>query len=281
MLVLLVILYFFHNFIPGANPAPTSLPISASQPSDSFTFAARQNIPDLELCKTCSNMRSTWNIAWSCLSTTFICTWVTVHPDVPHPSASWWFLARRCIKLMIWAFLTPELYVYWAFGQRMSAKKATKYFEGKGYRWWKMSHGFFLAMNGFYSQNDNGPVNFEKMKSLLENNKATLQGIDKADLEDKSKADGLKKGIAILQVTWFVAQCIARGAQRLPLTELEVITLALASINGVTYFLWWEKPMDVQRPICLRSTSGSPLTWSTMPPESEMKPEVKSEVSHC
>ena len=46
-----------------------------------------------------------------------------------------------------------------------------------------------------------------------------------------------------------ISQCIARRAQHLDLTLVELLTLSLAVLNGVMYFLWWNKPMDVRRPI--------------------------------
>ena len=68
-------------------------------------------------------------------------------------------------------------------------------------------------------------------------------------IEDRSKGDALSKVIAILQTTWFIVQCIARGQQQLALTELELITLALASLNAVTFAIWWHKPLGVQDPV--------------------------------
>ena len=41
-------------------------------------------------------------------------------------------------------------------------------------------------------------------------------------------------------------QCIARGAYGLTVTELEVVTVAFASLTGVIYYLWWDKPLDVR-----------------------------------
>jgi hypothetical protein len=76
-----------------------------------------------------------------------------------------------------------------------------------------------------------------------------IPAISAADIEDRSKGDALSKIIAILQTTWFIAQCVARGQQRIALTELELVTLALASLNGVTYAIWWHKPLGVQEPI--------------------------------
>ncbi len=73
--------------------------------------------------------------------------------------------------------------------------------------------------------------------------------ITAVEIEDRSKGDALWKIIAILQTTWFIIQCIARGQQRLALTELELVTLALASLNEVTFAIWWHKPLGVQEPI--------------------------------
>jgi len=42
-------------------------------------------------------------------------------------------------------------------------------------------------------------------------------------------------------------QCIARGVQGLPITELELVTVAFATLNLVIYTLWWDKPLNVQR----------------------------------
>lgn len=36
-------------------------------------------------------------------------------------------------------------------------------------------------------------------------------------------------------------------------TELELTTAVLAGINAVTYLFWWDKPVDVRRPIMLRT----------------------------
>lgn len=33
------------------------------------------------------------------------------------------------------------------------------------------------------------------------------------------------------------------------MTELELVTLALASLTGVMYYLWWDKPLGVKEPI--------------------------------
>ena len=42
---------------------------------------------------------------------------------------------------------------------------------------------------------------------------------------------------------------IARGAQHLDLTLVELLTLSLAVLNGLMYFLWWNKSLDVRCPV--------------------------------
>ena len=82
-----------------------------------------------------------------------------------------------------------------------------------------------------------------------ENPTVVMPDLSAADIEDRSKGDALSKVIAILQTTWFIFQCIARGKQRLALTELELVTLALASLNAITFAIWWHKPLGVQEPV--------------------------------
>jgi len=69
------------------------------------------------------------------------------------------------------------------------------------------------------------------------------------EIKDRGKADVVAKILALLQTSWFVAQCIARGVKQLPLTELEVVTLAYATMNVFIYYFWWDKPKDVGCPI--------------------------------
>ena len=83
-----------------------------------------------------------------------------------------------------------------------------------------------------------GVLTHRMMRDLLRKGKIAFPSITEEEIEDRSKADGLGKGIAILQTTWFIAQCLSRPAQGLIITEIELITLAIATLNGLLYFLW-------------------------------------------
>ena len=70
-----------------------------------------------------------------------------------------------------------------------------------------------------------------------------------SEIQDKSKSDWISKSLVLIQITWFITQCIGRSAQHLPLTELEVVTLAYTVVNVIIYVAWWEKPYHVAEPV--------------------------------
>ena len=119
-------------------------------------------------------------------------------------------------------------------------------------RGWTKTHGHFIQMGGFMlfeGDTPKGVLALERFSELLTAKKIEFPSVTVEEIEDRSKSDGFSKTIALGQTLWFVAQCIARRAQHLDLTLIELLTLSLAVINGVMYFLWWNKPMDVRCPI--------------------------------
>jgi len=120
---------------------------------------------------------------------------------------------------------------------------------------WSRTHGFFLQMGGFMLYEDGTAKQVLGWKAIMEHYKAgrvDLSTVTEARINDQSKADGFAKGLALLQTFWFITQCIARLSDtRLLLTELELITAALAILSLVMYFLWWNKPFNVEVPIMI------------------------------
>ena len=94
-----------------------------------------------------------------------------------------------------------------------------------------------------------GVLSPKRFSKLLTAGKIEFPNVTAEEIKDRSKADGFSKTIALSQTLWFVAQCIARRAQHLDLTLIELLTLSLAVLNGVMYFLWWHKPLDVRCPV--------------------------------
>jgi len=130
---------------------------------------------------------------------------------------------------------------------------------------WTPTHGHFLIMGGFSFVK--GGVEtvldyesfFEHLKiktlynfvdqPIFEPGGIAFPTITAEEIHDKARGDFLSKAIVILQSLWFIVQCIARAKQGLALTELELFTLALASLNGVMHYFWWDKPLGVKEPV--------------------------------
>jgi hypothetical protein len=164
----------------------------------------------------------------------------------------------------------------------LAGQKMTKQYPVPG---WTRTHGFFMVMGGFhlyrlprnalstpYPPEFALPTDFGIVEPLTPHSREAevaqhpLNFADlsiravaylsptEAELKDKGKADVLAKVIALIQTLWFVAQCIARGAKHLPLTEIEVVTLAYTTVNLFIYFFWWDKPKDVGCPVRVYKT---------------------------
>lgn len=79
-----------------------------------------------------------------------------------------------------------------------------------------------------------------------------LPDINPDDIRDKSKSDGLAKALVILQASWMLIQTVSRKVVGLPVSLLEVNTVAHVFCAFVVYVLWWKKPREVREPTVLR-----------------------------
>ncbi|KAF5356518.1 hypothetical protein D9757_013521 [Collybiopsis confluens] len=198
--------------------------------------------------------RSTSDIFWSCITTIFACTWVAVHPNLPSPHDSDWRLFWRRVKILGVALIAPEFIIVWALNQLRSAlyslKKLRRFDACKH---WTVAHGMFLVMGGFVLADESGTrievLQAVKLDRLLSNHVVTLPHIPESEIMDRSKGDALAKALVLIQTTWFIAQVVSRAVLHLPITELELTTVAFALLNFLTYALWWKKPLDVRHPI--------------------------------
>jgi hypothetical protein len=98
--------------------------------------------------------------------------------------------------------------------------------------------GFMLYVNG----RPRTTLTPDELLHYVRDGSVEMPDIAKADIEDRSKGDVLSKAIAILQLLWFVLQLIARYVQNLPITLLEIDTLAVAALTCIAYGWWWKKP---------------------------------------
>ena len=65
--------------------------------------------------------RTLFGVIWSCTSTTIICAWTSIHPNVPPPGE--WKARWNRLKLMFWMIVAPELVLAWAVRQFFAARQ--------------------------------------------------------------------------------------------------------------------------------------------------------------
>lgn len=90
------------------------------------------------------------------------------------------------------------------------------------------------------------------MYFLMQHAPELIPDLPKTHITDCSDGSSLGKAILILQVSWFCANCIARLAQHLPLSLLEVTTVAHGVCTLLTYAMWWGKPLNLPEPTLIR-----------------------------
>ena len=78
---------------------------------------------------TADPVRTTYNIVSSCLVTIFSCTWVAIHPNIPHPGIGYKKKFLRRVRLMILALIAPECVLTWALRQWLAARRLEKKYK--------------------------------------------------------------------------------------------------------------------------------------------------------
>lgn len=124
------------------------------------------------------------------------------------------------------------------------------------YEPWTMEQAFFALSGGYAipspkaSQTIKAPNLTLTPEGLLYLARlGLLPRTSPASVSDKSKADHIAKALVCLQAGWFLIQTIARLAQKLPVTVLEVHVLAHVLCAFAMYAIWIDKPYDVGSPI--------------------------------
>ncbi|PVF91971.1 hypothetical protein CPB86DRAFT_770037 [Serendipita vermifera] len=225
---------------------------------------------EAETCDDINDCRKLINIIWSCLTTIFACTWLTLHPNILPlvDDKNLNFLQKRIFAVrkflrhqlppFLVALIAPEWILARAIQQWIIARQISK----EGGPSWTTAHGFFVSMGGFHAfvrEEVDGELlahEFDKPYYPLHRKEVMKMYRDRqldlpleSEIQDRGKTDWLAKTIVMLQTSWFIIQCIARRAAHLPLSELEIVTLAYTTMNVGIYAAWWDKPRNVDRPI--------------------------------
>ena len=193
------------------------------------------------------NGRGTASLVISCVLTLILCVWSALHLNVPRQNDS----VLQCLSLYIRWIITgvyaPELVVFTAWRQWCSANILSNLIRDlqtrKGaplpalsfYEWTK-THSFFASTGGFaFEVGDAGhffPNDCPRRLTLTACGMAFLAkcghlpNVSEAEITDKSKANDIAKALVLIQASWMLVQVIGRVIAKLPVTLLEINTIA-------------------------------------------------------
>lgn len=201
--------------------------------------------------------RGTLSLVLSCLLTLLLCVWQALHLNVPaHRQTPW----QRCLQNLRWiitGIYAPEFVVFTAWRQWSSSnilssiileshvKKIkddrieSEYQQFNRPYEWTQTHSFFTSTGGFAFEVEQDPDKLpflphgcSKRLTITARGMALLARCGKLpqvrveEILDKSKANALAKALIVIQATWMLIQTVGRFYGGLPVTLLEVNTVA-------------------------------------------------------
>ncbi len=185
--------------------------------------------------------RGTADIAWNCLFTIFICTYIMLSLNVPASGDTSWAVLKRRLFWMSIAISGPEFVLTFASGQWGTAKDSVKAFRASNQTNWTMRHGFFADMGGFLLVSPDSPpfpANSKHIHWLVTHGHLDIPDINEAEMADKSKQDTVAKIVTFFQVSYLILQCLGRVLQHLTITTMELFALAIVICSIMTSFCW-------------------------------------------
>jgi hypothetical protein len=94
---------------------------------------------------------------------------------------------------------------------------------------------------------------------MARNQPRLLPDISKGHIQDKSKSGGLGKFLTCWQATYFCAQCVFRLSRQYSISLLELNVFAHALCALMLFWIWWDKPQDVQEATLITDNDGLDL----------------------
>ncbi|OBT39997.1 hypothetical protein VE00_09425 [Pseudogymnoascus sp. WSF 3629] len=206
------------------------------------------------------NTRGSIDILYTCLSTIFLCSWTVLHLNIPSCSDTSKKIFLRKLKWMGVAIMVPEFVTALAFNQWMQAWAIKRRLKTVSWAqaWFCVSGG--LRYSEIAPADPDVPGSVEgkyrprvilfcddKGSRITPPEAIPSIGLPSDDMiKAENKTDSLSKIIVVLQVSWFTTQCISRAAEGLPISQLEIGTLAFVGCSMLTTAFWWHKPLDIR-----------------------------------
>ncbi|KAL2071132.1 hypothetical protein VTL71DRAFT_12367 [Oculimacula yallundae] len=232
--------------------------------------------------------RGTFTIITTCAITLLLCVYSSVHLNLPAIVGDKTSNGLRRTGWIFCALFAPEYIIFTAQMQRARAKELSKEaceaFKPTGASGedntesglparrhpWTSAHSFWASMGGiaikpssshpeFIPNSITSTLTANGVSLLLKKAPHLLPDLSLAEIKDKSRSSSLTKLLACLQATWFCLSTITRFAQHLPVSMLEVNSLAHALCTLAAYMLWWHKPLNVSQPVVISDEELDPL----------------------
>ncbi|KIY48199.1 hypothetical protein FISHEDRAFT_43651 [Fistulina hepatica ATCC 64428] len=208
--------------------------------------------------------RGTWGIFSTCLSTLIICVWTAVHVDTPAQRSLLWSILVK-LGWMIIGLFAPELLLLLAYRQWAAAQGLMQPLldhnsnERQFQSPWTLTHAFYACMGGYAFdfpevKEADSVISPYGIKFLVNHFPHLLPEVSDDNICDRDQGSSLAKTISLVQLLWFCVNCASRRTQGLPISLLEVTTLAHAICMFVTYLFWFDKPLDVNGPTLIADT---------------------------
>ena len=202
------------------------------------------------------NGRGSFDVLWTCVATIFLSTWSAICMNVPDPSESRWDIIKRKAWITSISIMGSEFLLAYSLGEWRSASISVARFKQLRHDdKWTLKHAFFADMGGFVLRTSDNVCCFLDTNHIywLLEHKAISQTqfekrflLDERDINDRNKSDIFVRVIAVGQAVWFCVNVIARGVQGLPVTTLEINTVAIVSNSILVYYIWRKKPASVE-----------------------------------
>jgi hypothetical protein len=105
--------------------------------------------------------------------------------------------------------------------------------------------GFMLCHNGQPIQT----LSIPQFRRLLQRGAIDFPSTTIPEIKERGSLHPTFAFLVILQATWFTTQCLSRLIKGLLITQLEVMTLVLVLMNGLTLIFTYQKPLDARYPV--------------------------------
>ena len=136
---------------------------------------------------------------------------------------------------------------------------AQRKYESKQQRSRPQSHEKGMSASPLPGTHFRYHLNAKILRRAIEERILDPRAWPKEDINGRSRSDSFAKALALLQLVGFFTGIIARVAEELPVTQLEVSTSAFALCCIIPYAFIFNKPKDVETPVVLATCDEVPL----------------------